>query len=324
MASSSHQRSSSSGRSNPRKQVHVGTGARSRTISAHPHVQVEGNTERAAGRTPGGRPSRAAVPSSRRAVNPTILSKRQERERKRRAQLMERLKRVALVVGAVLALSVLISTVRNAEVFRITSVEVTGTTRVDVAAVREMADIPPDATVFTVSEDDVRARLVLDPWIEDAQLARRLPSTLVIELVERVPAAVVDTGTEFWWVDAQGVVLGAASLDTTATTVMVRGIPDFEPVAGERSTSETLSNALAVLKGISPELRAGVRSVSAPALLETALITDGGVEVMIGEAMRLEEKSQLALRILAEEGEDVVFVDVRSLERPISRGLDDD
>jgi cell division protein FtsQ len=231
---------------------------------------------------------------------------------------------VALVVGAVLALSVLISTVRNAEVFRITSVEVTGTTRVDVAAVREMADIPPDATVFTVSEDDVRARLVLDPWIEDAQLARRLPSTLVIELVERVPAAVVDTGTEFWWVDAQGVVLGAASLDTTATTVMVRGIPDFEPVAGERSTSETLSNALAVLKGISPELRAGVRSVSAPALLETALITDGGVEVMIGEAMRLEEKSQLALRILAEEGEDVVFVDVRSLERPISRGLDDD
>ena len=256
--------------------------------------------------------------------NPGAMTKRQERERKRRAQLLTRLKRVALVVVAAIAVVVLVSAVRNATVFRISAVEVTGTTQLDESAVREAAAIPDDATIFTVAESDVRNRLITDPWIADVELSRKVPSTLVIEIVERTPAVIVDTGAEFWWVDAEGMVLGTASLETTAATVMVRGVPDFQPTPGQVTSAPALLNALKVVQGVSPELKSRIRSISAPSALETAVITDGGVEVMLGEATLLQEKSALALSILAEEGERVVFIDVRSTERPISRGLGDD
>ena len=40
----------------------------------------------------------------------------------------------------------------------------------------------------------------------------------------------------------------------------------------------------------------------------------------MGEAVELEEKSVLVADILAAQGDRVVFIDVRSIERPISRG----
>jgi hypothetical protein len=45
------------------------------------------------------------------------------------------------------------------------------------------------------------------------------------------------------------------------------------------------------------------------------------VEIMVGEAVLLAEKSALIAGILAEQGSGVVFIDVRSIDRPISRGL---
>ena len=56
---------------------------------------------------------------------------------------------------------------------------------------------------------------------------------------------------------------------------------------------------------------------------ECGMMTTDNVEIMIGRAEQLREKSVLALEIMAEQGSSVVFIDVRSLERPVSRGLGD-
>ncbi|MBN2248172.1 MAG: cell division protein FtsQ/DivIB, partial [Coriobacteriia bacterium] len=160
-------------------------------------------------------------------------------------------------------------------------------------------------------------------WIESADVVRRFPSTALLRIEERERFVMLDLGDSFWALDRAGRVLGE-SMPATATPVpLVRDVPTFTPVAGEVVQADEVVNAINVLAGISPELRARVKTLSSPSQEETSLITDTAVEIMIGRAEQLGEKSALALEIMAEQGSSVVFIDVRSLERPISRGLGD-
>jgi cell division protein FtsQ len=178
-----------------------------------------------------------------------------------------------------------------------------------------------DETLLRVDSDAVTDRLKQNPWIADADLSRRIPSTLRIVVRERVPVAVVDTGSTFWFVEGDGRVL-AESVPSSATVVpVIRDVPDFVAEPGKVSESDALRNALRALAGLEDGLRASVRTVSAPLVLETALLTTTGVEIMVGEAVNMEEKSVLIADILAAQCDRVVFSDVRSIELPISRGL---
>jgi cell division protein FtsQ len=250
-------------------------------------------------------------------------AKREARERRRAERLRTRRRRALLAVLALVLVTALSVALYRSQLFEIKSIEVVGNRELATAAVIERAAVPDGATLLRFPRRAIERRLREDPWVADAVVSRDLPSTLRIRIEERVPAALVDTGEAFWIVNQTGLVIAQASLDTTSPLVVVRDVPGFDPRPGRTSNSDALVNALRVLKGISPELASMVRAVSAPSVDETALFTATGVEVMVGEATELDRKSVLALDILAQEGAGVVFIDVRSTDRPISRGLGD-
>lgn len=221
---------------------------------------------------------------------------------------------VAVVWGAWLGVS-------RSQLFEIERIDVTGNEQLAEAEVLASADVPEGATLLRIDEDAILDGLRANPWVAQADLSRRIPSTLRITVVERVPVALVDTGVSFWYVDGDGRVIVESTPDTSTVLPVVRDVPDFTAEPGVVSRSENLRNALAVLRGISTSLASSVKVITAPTKNETTLLTATGVEIMIGEAVRLEEKSLVVEDILAERGEQVVFIDVRSVERPISRGL---
>jgi len=124
-----------------------------------------------------------------------------------------------------------------------------------------------------------------------------------------------------WTIDGTGMVLAKQSLEETVSLTVIRDVPKVSPSVGKRISSKALSNALAVVSGIGSELRGKTDAVSAPAVGETTLLTDGGVEVLIGEATQLQTKDTIIRRILKEQAGKVVFIDVRSVDRPVWRGL---
>lgn len=330
MASSSHRRSGSSASSSRRKTVHVGTGTTSRKASLHPHTQVPGkkshrgavsaqreSSHGGVGSTAPGKRDSAAKRASARPQSPKQVERKQKQARQRRVLQL----RVAAVLGALFALWGLWAGLSGSQLFEIEQVDVVGNTRLTAEQVTTLAGIADGETLLRIDTDELAERLMSDPWIAGAGVSRRLPSTLQIEVKERVPLAVVDSGTTFWFVDEGGRVL-AESMASSATVIpVIRDVPDFVAEPGSVSESETLRNALRVLTGLSDELRATVRTVAAPKVEETALLTASGVEIMMGEAVNMPEKSVLVTDILVAQGDKVVFIDVRSIERPISRGL---
>lgn len=320
MASNSNQRSGSSARSTSRKRVHIDTGVRNRSSETGAHLA--GTAE--AGRSRGARGSRDGRRGSPpRHESAAARARREQRETKRAEQRRVLRLRGALIAGVLIVVTVLSGAVYRSQLFAIETVDVTGTSTLSVEDVRSRVALPDDATLLRFPRAQIESDLETDPWIAHARVRRRFPSTLTIVIDERVPAALLDTGVTFWFVDGDGRFLGESSLDTTDSPLpVIRDVPGLEPVADQVTEDVTLLNALQVLAGVSPDLRSRVRAVSAASAHETTLITDGSIEVMVGEAVQLTEKSALALGIMAEQGQDVVFIDVRSIDRPISRGLD--
>ncbi|MRS12503.1 MAG: FtsQ-type POTRA domain-containing protein [Actinobacteria bacterium] len=317
MASNSSRRSGSSARSAQRKQVHVGTGTHSRKASAHPKVQAGARAKNASAAAGG--PKTGGRDSGSRKRQPT--AKQLEREQARRQARRAIRLRVAAVVGVVIAVCALWTGISRTQLFEIRKIEVVGNASLPSEDVIALAGVADRETLLRVDEDAIVERLVQSPWIADARVSRRIPSTLRLKVEERVPVGVVDTGTTFWFVDGRARVLGESVPSSATVLPVIRDVPDFVAEPGKVSGSTSLRNALAVLAGISPELRATVRTVSAPSVNETTLLTSSGLEITVGEAVQLAEKSALVADILQERGGGVVFIDIRSIERPISRGV---
>jgi len=317
MASSSHRKSGSSDRSTGRKRVVIGAEETVRVRYKKDRPQVESERRR----SPSSR-ERAAQGSPKTPGARAANVKRDERERRQRAIAQRRaLATVGAVVIAVLLMWGAVALWR-APIFSIRTTDVVGNKRLSKAQVLARAQVPADATLIRLTKAAVTKRLRTDPWIADVRLSRDFPHTLRIEVVERVPVAIVDAGgTNLWLIDGTGVWVTRRGAEDTGTVPVIRDIENLSPSEGTRAASPQLVNALKVLEGLSPELKAKVRSISAPTTDRTALILPHGVQVFIGVAEDIAKKDALARTILAK-NRNVVYVNVRVVSRPTWRGLE--
>lgn len=328
MASNSNRRYGSSGSSENRRKVHVGTGSPSRKLSEQPVPQPKvDSTNRSHGATV--RPPTVRVrPRSFEAEAPRSGSgahvargKREDRERRIAEARKKRQVRMVLAIVLVGALAATTIALYRSQLFDIRTVQVVGVEHLTADAIRARAAVPSDATLLRFPARNIERRLLSYAWVSDVQVTRDFPHTLRVRIVERKPAALVDTGKAFWIVDYQGMVLGEQSLEETTTLPIVRDIPGLQLRAGRSSSSQILKNALEVLSGISAQLRQKVRAVSAPSIDETTLLTTDNVEVIVGHAVDLAKKDVIILKIMREQSGSVVTIDVRSTDRPVWRGL---
>lgn len=82
-----------------------------------------------------------------------------------------------------------------------------------------------------VDLDAIRDRLMRYGWVEDARVSRRLPDTVLVDIVERVPAAIWQHRHRLMLIDAQGIVLAPVDVSAMPDLPLVIG-PDANRRAG--------------------------------------------------------------------------------------------
>lgn len=91
--------------------------------------------------------------------------------------------------------------------FTLRHVETRGNHRVSTQAIYDIAFSQQSSAMPLVDLDGTRERLMRLSWVREARVSRRLPDTLVVEVIERVPVAVWQQQGRFSLIDAEGVVL---------------------------------------------------------------------------------------------------------------------
>jgi cell division protein FtsQ len=135
--------------------------------------------------------------------------------------------------------------------FRVDEVEVTGVKRMDYATVYAIATEQQSRAMPLVDIGKVRERLLDYGWIAEARVARRLPNTLVIDVVERSPAAIWQNNGQLMLIDAAGVLLEPVSPSAMPPLPLVIG----DGAYAEAPAYQRLLEAAPALK---PRIRAAV------------------------------------------------------------------
>jgi cell division protein FtsQ len=106
------------------------------------------------------------------------------------------------------------------------------------------SDKAPQALVDVA---EIRRRLLAFGWVKDARVSRRLPDTLVIDIVERKPAALWQNQGELALIDNEGVVLDHVPVDKMPDLPLLIG-------PGANAQEQQLSRLMAAVPTLKPQL----------------------------------------------------------------------
>jgi cell division protein FtsQ len=116
--------------------------------------------------------------------------------------------------------------------FAMKRVEIKGANHIRQLDVYNIAFDQPSTAMPMVDLEATRQRLLQFGWVRDARVSRRLPDTLVVDIVERRPAAIWQHNQRLALIDADGVVLEAVKLDAMPDLPLLIG-PAANLHAGE-------------------------------------------------------------------------------------------
>ncbi len=127
---------------------------------------------------------------------------------------------------------------------RVSGVERMNEDRVYEHVVSQRNEPMPDVDVITIREE-----LLELPWVKDARVSRQLPGTLAIDIVERVPHAVLQRPDHLVLVDVEGNELEPINRTDIGDRLVMSG-------PGAVRQVKQLDNLLEAAPAISPQVRA--------------------------------------------------------------------
>ncbi len=192
-------------------------------------------------------PEAAATPV---AIEPRILERREEVARQHRRKRV----RVAATVGAVVLVVAAVWGMLHSPVLAARHVTVIGAIHTGTGPVVAAVGLTGQPLV-DVNPGRVAARVEALPWVAHATVARHWPDDITVTVVERAPAAVVESpGHGAVLVDGRGHVLSSAQEAAPGTPVLVA------PVATGRPGSvlgPAAAPGLSVLAAVPPRCNGG-------------------------------------------------------------------
>ncbi len=163
--------------------------------------------------------------------------------------------------------------------FRVAEIRVEGNLQVATAEVAASLGVTPDTSLLEVDLSALSQRVLKNPWIKEASVRRRLPLTLTIHVVERVPEAVFIADRRYL-LSADGVILAELDNEDLPTLPTLRAATRRRVRPGDRILSSEMAQGLAVWRQF--QLANAVQGERAH---EIVMGGDGSYTVNLGQQM---------------------------------------
>jgi cell division protein FtsQ len=218
----------------------------------------------------------------------------------------------ATLEGAALGAAWLVRSPR----FTVTSIEVTGQSRLTRDDIVAAAGISPRANLFALDPREIVARLEELPLIRRAEVIRTFPDRVTLIVEERRPFTVVHAD-RLHWIDEEGVSLGVESRAVALSTPVLSGLGAEDlGVNGHGGASERTGIGISLLHLLLRSKSSLLNQISEIDVSRSegpVLYTVDGVEVRLGKddwEARI-GRLQGVLAQLGASGEGVTSVDLR-------------
>lgn len=206
---------------------------------------------------------------------------------------------------------------RDSDLVAVRDVTVTGVSSNQETRVREaLRRAGLGMTTLHVRRDELRAAASPYASVADLRAEPDFPDKLRIEVVERVPAALLVAGDQEVAVSTGGLLLRGVRPDDGTPVIAVRQLP-----IGARLDDPRVRSAVAVLAGAPPELRERIEEAGT-GTRGTQLELRDGPDLIFGSPSRLEAKWMAATRVLADSSaKGATYLDLRMPEWTAAGGI---
>ena len=164
------------------------------------------------------------------------------------------------------------------------------------------AGVDKGANIFTLDLDRAKAKLLADPWISEASLARRLPGTIFMHVTEREAGAIVALG-ESYLASREGEIFKRLEVGDPVELPIITGISEAAVTEDREGAKETVRRALDLASDYEHSQlgqRAPLQEIHvAPDLTFTIVVGKSALSLALGEPP-FRRKIEQAARVLAE------------------------
>lgn len=255
-----------------------------------------------------------ADPPAGAGIDDRIAARRRTVRADRRAV---RRRRTVRVLVAVLVLAALVL-VERSPLVGLESVTVTGVERLEVAQVRDVAQLEPGTSTLRLRLGAVERRVTELPLVASVTARRVDPLTVEIAVVERTPVFRT-AGSDPHLLDRAGTVIAPAdgSVDVPDGLVELSIGGDPPQLGSTPGAGTATGSGVRVWRELTGPLRVEIEAVDVSGGGEVSLSLRTGVEVLIGRAERIDEKAR-ALGAVLEDLDDTAVrrIDVTAPNRP--------
>ncbi|MDT8901674.1 cell division protein FtsQ/DivIB [Anaeroselena agilis] len=190
----------------------------------------------------------------------------------------------------------------NSTYFAVGTVVVEGNKYISTEDVFGIAGIPSEINIFRLNTTTIRNRLLHDLRIDQAEVARRFPATIVITVSERQPVAWIACSYGFVQLDKQGVVMAAVKNIKKIDVPIITGARLGNVYIGDKIDVPAVKNVLAYLADLDGATLGQLSEVNVRSAGDLVAYTVQTVTIRIGPPDRLAEKAKLTGDILGEVG----------------------
>jgi cell division protein FtsQ len=186
--------------------------------------------------------------------------------------------------------------------FALNNVTITGAERTTPESASAALALAKGGSIFGVRPDAVRARLLMLPWVADAEVRRQFPDQVTVRLIEKRPFALWKVGNALSVIERSGAVITKVQDDPFGRLPVITG-------TGAPEAAAPIIDALAEQKAIQARLVAIERIGERRWDLHLA----GGVSVRLPEEGWERQLSELE-KLIVEKGvleRDIEMIDLR-------------
>ena len=187
--------------------------------------------------------------------------------------------------------------------FRVEDITVTGVSRYTAQEIIDASGVEKGDNLFLVGGSRTAQKIYSTlPYVDEVNIRHALPDSLVINVTERVPAAVIQ-GDEGWWImDAKGKILEQVSGPEQAGVAEVTGLTALLPAVGttlavEDADSLKLESLMDLLSALEQrDILSEVSAIDLTSAAEISMVYDGRLTVK----MRMSDDFMWQTRVLTE------------------------
>ena len=178
-----------------------------------------------------------------------------------------------------------VRTIASHPVFNVRYVVVEGAEYINEEEIINTAAIEMEANIYDIDIAQISQSLEQAYAAENFTIYRRLPNTIVIDITERKPVALLNTDS-IVGVDENGVPLPHIGADLVESLPIITGIKSVSSLA-DSTVKARLTAGLSMLNNISEDAPSVYKRISEVNVTETASmgisLVDNGIEVIIGD-----------------------------------------